>query len=78
MASVRRRKFHWKDNPDTHEDYPVDCPWGIYYMLEARCNDEGNCSGGKDDFYGRTCGWPWGGQVRIASSGGKSSTPVGT
>jgi hypothetical protein len=55
VASARREKFHWKHNPETHEDYTVDCPWGVYYKLQATCNDDGNCSG---------CGRPWGGQRR--------------
>jgi hypothetical protein len=57
-------KFHWEHNPNTHEDYIVDCPWGVYYKLQAIPDDAGNCSGGKNNWYGRTCGRPWGGQRR--------------
>jgi hypothetical protein len=64
LTSAHRVKFHWEHNPDTHEDYTVDCPWGVYYKLQASCSDDGNCSGGSDDWYGRTCGRPWGGQRR--------------
>lgn len=55
-------KFNWVHDPGTHEDYTIDCPWGTYYKLQATRDAAGNCSGGKDDFYGRTCGRPWGSQ----------------
>jgi hypothetical protein len=64
LTSAPRVKFHWEHNSKTHEDYTLDCPWGVYYKLQAIPDDDGNCSGGKDNWYGRTCGQPWGDQRR--------------
>lgn len=62
MSIASPDKFNWEHDPGSHEDYTIDCPWGTYYKLQATRDRAGNCSGGKDNFYGRTCGRPWGSQ----------------
>lgn len=60
-------KFHWQHDRNTHEDYTIDCPWGTYFKLQARCDGRGRCSGREDGYYGRIYGQAWGNQARMSS-----------
>lgn len=62
MARAHLPKFKWEHDPVSHEDFTIDCPCGVYYKVQATRDRQGNCSGGKDNFYARTCGQPWGEQ----------------
>ena len=57
--------FHWEHDPMTHVDRTTNSRWPVVYLkLQASCDADGNCAGGKDSRYGRTCGRPRGDQTR--------------
>lgn len=53
--------FEWVHDPVTHVDRATNSRWPVVYLkLQATRDANGNCSGGKENRYGRECGQPWG------------------
>lgn len=56
--------FDWVHDPVTHVDRATSSRWPVVYVkLQASCDAQGNCSGGKANWYSRHCGRPWGDQA---------------
>jgi hypothetical protein len=54
--------FRWEHDPVTHVDRATNSRWPVVYLkLQARCDANGNCSGGE---YATRCGRSWGQQAR--------------
>lgn len=57
--------FEWKHDKETHVDRATNSRWPVVYVkLQASCDANGNCSGGKNGRYSRECGRDWGSQTR--------------
>src|SRR5258705_10773239 len=60
--------FEWVHDKETHVDRATNSRWNVVYLkLQARCDADENCSGGKNNWYRRNCGRPWGDQVKGSS-----------
>ncbi len=56
--------FDWVHDHVTHVDRASNSRWPVVYVkLQASCNAEGRCSGGKSGWYLRECGEAWGDQA---------------